>query len=423
MIGTGIFTTTGLMLASLQSGWLVMLCWLLGGLVALCGALSYAELAVAMPEAGAEYAYLREIYGPLPAFLSGWISFLVGFSASIAASAVACAEYLSASGFLPGDSIARKSAAAGIVLALTFIHYCGVRVGGQVQNVLTGLNVILLGALVAWGFLAGQGDWRFLNSSSSFWAPGRSGQLGVSLLWVMFAYSGWNASAYLAEEVEQPERALPRSLFRGTVIVTALYLLLNLLLFYAAPPESLAGVIAVGKVGSERLFGAEAAKWLSALVSLVLLSALSAYVFIGPRVYYAMARDGLFFRSAMRVHPRFKTPGLSILAQGFCAAVIIVSGTFEELLTYAGFALGIFPCLAVAGLFRLRRSKRGRERPYSVPGYPLVPAFYLAATSCILIVALANRPGPSLAALASVAAGIPIYFFVRGKRPSPSQVG
>lgn len=416
MIGTGIFTTTGLMLARVESGGLVLVCWLLGGCVALCGALCYAELGAMMPRAGGEYIYLREIYGPLPAFLTGWTSFFVGFSAPIAATAVACAAYLSAAGALPDTWLAGKSTAIAIVTVLTAIHYRGGRLGTWVQNALTGLNLLLLGGLVLGGFAAGQGSWQFMERSSGFWTPGRSSQLGIALLWVMFAYSGWNASAYLGEEVERPAYTLPRSLALGSMIVIVVYLLVNLLFFFAAPAAALSGVVAVGETAAQRLFGSKAAAWLSALISLALLSSLSAYVFIGPRVYYAMARDALFFRFAACIHPRFETPGLSIAAQGACAVLLILSGTFEQLLTYIGFALGIFPWMAVAGLLLLRRREPARERPYRVWGYPLVPTFYLVAMAWILGVALINRPGPSLMAILTVAAGIPAYWFTVSRK-------
>jgi APA family basic amino acid/polyamine antiporter len=419
MIGTGIFTTSGLMLAHTESGWLVLLAWLLGGLVALAGALSYAELATMMPHAGGEYVYLREIYGPLPAFLTGWTSFFVGFSAPVAASAVACAKYLAAAGVLPETWVAEKSTAAGIVLALSAVHYCGLRLGARVQNFLTGLKLFLLFGLIAAGFAIGRGGWDFLGAASSFWDAGRPGQLGVTLLLAMFAYSGWNAAGYIAGEIEQPARNLPRSLLLGTLIVTLIYLLMNLLLFFAALPAQLRGIVPVGEVAAVQLFGTGAATMISTLIALALLSSLSAYVLIGPRVYYAMAKDGLFFRFAARVHPRFQTPGLSILAQAVCALAMILTGTFEQLLIYIGFSLGIFPLLAVAGVFVLRRRQPQRERPYRVWGYPLVPLFFLVVMVAVLIVGFVNSPKPSLIALATVAAGVPAYWLTVRQSSSP----
>ncbi|HEV8384710.1 MAG TPA: amino acid permease [Candidatus Acidoferrales bacterium] len=418
MIGTGIFTTTGLMLAHVESGWLVLLAWLVGGLVALAGALSYAELATMMPHSGGEYAYLREIYGPLPAFLTGWTSFFVGFSAPVAASAVACAKYLTAAGVLRESWLVEKTTAAGIVIALTAVHYCGLRVGARVQNLLTGLKLLLLFGLVAVGFAIGRGSWDFLGAASEFWNQGRPSQLGVTLLLAMFAYSGWNAAGYIGEEVEEPGRTLPRALLLGTLIVTLIYLLVNLLLFFAVLPGQLRGIVPVGEVAAVQLFGPGAAAIISSLIGLGLLSSLSAYVLIGPRVYYAMARDGLFFRFAARVHPRFHTPGLSILAQGLCALAMILTGTFEQLLTYIGFALGIFPLLAVAGVFVLRRREPARERPYRVWAYPVVPLFFLVTMTTILLVGFVNSPKTSLIALATVAAGVPAYWLIVRRAPA-----
>ncbi len=414
IIGTGIFTTTGLMLARVESGGLVLLCWLLGGLIALSGALCYAELAVMMPSAGGEYVYLRHIYGPLPAFLSGWISFFVGFSAPIAAIGLAIVFYLSAAGALPENVWAGKTVAVGVILVLTVIHYCGTRGGAVAQNVLTVLKLLLIAGLLLAGLTAGKADFSFLDRATKayadFWQGGEWSQMGIAMLWVMFAYSGWNAATYLGGEVKDPARTLPRSLLLGTVTVIVIYLLLNLFFFAAAPITSLSGEVAVGKVAVEHLFGDRAAVWLSWLIGLALLSSLSAYILVGPRVYYAMARDGLFFRAAATIHPKFHTPSYSILAQALCAVVLVLTGTFSGLLTYIGFALGLAPWLTVAGLMILRRREPGRERPYRVWGYPFVPLFYLLCSTGILVAAFLNSPGPSLAAIVTVLAGVPVYW-------------
>ncbi len=417
MIGTGIFTTTGLMLGVLDSGWMVLLCWLVGGMIAIAGALSYAELATMMPRAGGEYIYLREIYGPLPAFLSGWTSFFVGFSAPVAASAVAFATYLGAAGLLPQSWAAQKAASVGVILLLTGIHYTGLRFGSRVQSALTALNLVLLLGLIALGFSSERADFSFLAAGSGFWAAGKWSQMATPLLWVMFAYSGWNAAAYLGEEVEQPARTLPRSLLLGTATVIVLYLLLNLFLFAAAPQEKLRDVVAVAEIAVQQLFGSSAGRWLAIAVSLALVSAISAFMMIGPRVYYAMARDGLFFPFAGRIHPRFETPSFSIVAQGVCASLIALTGTFGQLLTYIGFALGIFPWLTVLGVLLLRSRRPAEPRPYRVWAYPLLPLFYLTLMTWVMSVSFVHNLKPSLIAIATVAAGAPAYFLVGRKRP------
>jgi APA family basic amino acid/polyamine antiporter len=417
MIGTGIFTTTGFMLGFGLSPRVVLLCWLLGGLIALAGALCYAELATTMPHAGGEYVYLREIYGPLPAFLTGWTSFFVGFAAPGAAAAVGAAKYLAAAELIPAGPFAEKSLAVLFVAALTAVHFCGLRLGTRVQNVLTGLNVTLLLVLIAAGLAASRADWSFLGNATGDASPVAPLGLGTALLLAMFGYSGWNAAAYLSEELRDPARTLPRSLLLGTAAVTALYLLLNLVYFAGATPPQLAGQVAVAEIAVRNLFGSVAAGWLAVLIALGLVSALSAYTMIGPRVYYAMARDGLFFRFAARVHPRFRTPSFSIVAQGVIAALMAATGTFEQLLFYIGFALMIFPWMAVLGVLLLRRREPQRDRPYRVWGYPLTPVFFLLAMAAIMVVSFLGRPGPALWAIGTVAAGIPAYFLiVRNKR-------
>jgi len=410
MIGTGIFTTSGLMLGILDSGWLVLLCWLLGGLIALAGALCYAELAAAMPQAGGEYVYLRKIYGPLPAFLSGWTSFFVGFSAPVAAASVAWATYLAAAGLLPQTWFAQKIASVLMIAALTAVHFRGLRLGSRVQGLLTASNLVLLLALILGGLGSGKADWSFLAAGSPFWSPGNAGQMATALLWVMFAYSGWNATAYLAEEVQRPERTLPRSLGTGTAAVVLLYLLLNIFLFAAAPQSELRGAIPVTEIAVTRMFGAGAGRWLAIAVSVALISAMSAFMMIGPRVYYAMARDGLFLAFAARIHPRFATPSYSVVAQGLCAALMALTGTFAQMLTYIGFALGIFPWLTVLGVLVLRRREPGHPRPYRVWGYPVLPLFYLILMGWVIGAAFFNDMVPPLVALATIAAGIPAYY-------------
>jgi APA family basic amino acid/polyamine antiporter len=411
MIGAGIFTTTGLMLAEVRSPALVLLVWFLGGMIALAGALCYAELAAAMPRAGAEYLYLREIYGPLPAFLTGWTSFFVGFSAPIAASAAGGGQYL-AGALMPGREagereVAARAIGAAAVILFSLIHASGVRFGSRVQNALTLLKVSLLGAMLLAGF-------------ASAAPPGRAGAtgeprlagVGISLLWAMFAYSGWNAAAYLGEEVERPERTLPRALLSGTLAVMLIYLGVNAQLLASPSVQELVGEVNVFQLALRQLFGEGAGRGAAVLVFLTLLSSLSAFVFIGPRVYFAMARDGLFFRAAAAIHPRFGTPARAIWAQAAFAVLVVLISAYDKLLTYIGFALGIFPMMAVAGVILLRRREPGRARPYRVWGYPFTPLFFLASMLAILTVSFFGRRQESLIALATVAAGIPAYWLL-----------
>jgi APA family basic amino acid/polyamine antiporter len=412
MIGAGIFTTSGLLMAGLYNPLLMLLLWLVGGVLALCGALCYGELGAAMPEAGGEYVYLTRLYHPLLGFLTGWVSIMAGFSAPIAAASLGCSEYLASAFpalFAWGHPILLKRILAlAVIIIFTAIHYRGISFGAAVQNWLTALKVLLIVALITAGFAVGRGDLGHLFEGRSFTLDFSGFKtIGLSLMWIMFAYSGWSASSYLGAEIRDPVRNLPRSLLFGTGLVTLLYFLLNLLFVYAAPPEEMSGVIAIGGLTAGRLFGDSVQSLISLLIAFALLSAISAFIILGPRIYFAMARDGCFFRMAGEIHPTFRSPHKSIVLQSLIAALMILTGTFDQILTYMGFSLGIFPLFAVFGVFRLRR--------YSIsvapmPLYPLAPLVFLTAGIGILVFAYLERPVESTIALLMVTAGIPAWF-------------
>lgn len=415
IIGAGIFTTSGLLAGMLPSpGW-VLVCWVFGGLIAMCGALCYTELATRMPEAGGEYVYLKRLYHPSLGFLTGWTSFIVGFSAPIAASAMGFSEYFFSGlqpDFLPPGStalvVAKKLTAAAVIAVFTALHYHGVRAGTRVQNTLTAVKIVIVLGLSVAGLAVGGNRLPALTAGQTGvwqWTA-----VGTAMMLVMFAYSGWNASAYIAEELKNPRRTVPVSLLAGTGVVIALYVAVNAFIFRSVPFEETRGVIAIVEMASVAAFGDWMGRGLGLLVSVALLSSLSAYVIIGPRVYFAMARDGLFFRFASVVHPRYSVPGRSIALQGGLAATMVLIGSFEQLLIYLGFALGIFPWLAVAGIFIARRRGVGDGTAVKTPGYPVLPAFFLLVMLVLMVVAFVNRPFESAAAILTVAAGIPVYF-------------
>jgi basic amino acid/polyamine antiporter, APA family len=421
MIGAGIFTTSGLLMAGLNSPVLMIILWAVGGIIALCGALSYGELGAAMPGAGGEYLFLSRIYHPLFGFLSGWVSFIVGFSAPIAASAMGFSEYfcravpampewISSAGIM-NEVWLKKLISVSIILIFTFIHYRGIKAGARIQNLLTILKVLLIGVLLVAGFSSAEGT--FTNfSREKLVNPGFAGwkTIGLSLMWIMFAYSGWNASTYLGAEIKNPVKTLPRSLIYGTGIVVFIYLALNVLYVYGINPEQMKGVISVGGLAMGNLFGQSAEILFSLLIGFVLFSSLSAFIIIGPRVYYSMAKDGLFFKSVARIHPRFGVPSNSILLQCLIACILALSGSFEQVLTYMGFALGIFPILTVAGVFLLRKSDPNALR---LPGFPLVQVVYIAVGIMILLLSFLERPAESSIALGTVLIGIPMYFIFK----------
>jgi len=429
MIGAGIFTTSGLLMQDLHNPLVMLILWLVGGLVALCGAFSYAELGAAIPEAGGEYAFLSRMYHPLAGFLSGWVSLIAGFSAPIAASAIGFSEYafrafpeLSAAVLGP-DTIhevwAKRLISLLVIALFTGIHMRGIEFGARVQNGLTLLKIFLITGLIVVGFSAGSGEWTHLTPAKPFGFSGTDWQtFGLSLLWIMFAYSGWNASTYIGSEIRNPKRNLPLSLLLGTGIVTVIYMFMNLFYVYAVDPESMEGVISIAGLAVGRAFGQAMDSLVSLLIAFALFSSLSAYIILGPRVYYAMARDGLFFKSLSVVGAASRAPYRAVLLQGIIASLMVLTGSFDQILTYMGFSLGIFPLLAVASLFRLRRTGQSIVR---LPGYPFLPSIYLLMGAMMLLLSFLERPLESSLAIGTVLAGIPVFLSFRKRQTGQRQ--
>ncbi|ACY14464.1 APC family permease [Haliangium ochraceum] len=407
MIGTGVFTSTGFMVPNLESG-PILINWLLGGVLALCGAATYAELGTLMPRVGGEYVYLREAYHPSVGFLSGWVSLFAGFSAPIAGAGLAFGAYLHAI----APALPAKGAALALIIALTALHMADVVWGSRIQTGFTLLKVALILVFIGLGFGVGEGDWSNLDSavpdaSSSVLAPA----FWISLVYVSFSYSGWNAAAYVAGEIRDPQRVLPRALLLGTAIVTALYLALNLLFLYAAPAEALAGKAEVGHVAAVALFGERAGGWLSTIIALALVSAVSAMVMAGPRVYTAMAEDGLFF-SFLAARNRRGAPLGSVALQGALACILVMIASLRELIQYIGFTLSIIAALTVLSVFvlRVRRPELARaaaaavaeagsgKRPYRTWGWPVTPLLFVLLSLWMAAHLVINQPGPTLIA-------------------------
>lgn len=421
MIGAGIFTTSGLLMKDLRSPLLMLGLWVAGGIIALSGALCYGELGAAIPRAGGEYVFLSRLFHPLFGFLSGWVSFFVGFSAPIAASAIGFSEYLtqafpglqnlSGSGGSMEAVLLKKSYAIFLILVFTLIHLRGIVFGARVQNFLTLAKIGLIAGLIILGLSSGRGNMANLWEDGGFQFDfGGWKIIGLSLMWIMFAYSGWNASAYIGSEVKNPKKNMPLSLLLGTSAVMLLYFLLNLFYIYGIPADEMKGVISIGGLAIGNLFGKSLGNAVSLMIAVALFSSLSAFIILGPRVYYAMAKDGYFFKFVADVHPVFHVPSKSIILQGLISAVIVLSGTFEQILTYMGFSLGIFPLLAVIGVFKLRN--RG-ESVYKMPGFPFVPLLYILTGLLILVLGFLRSPIPSSIAILTAATGVPAYFFFK----------
>ncbi len=430
MVGTGVFTTSGFILKELGDPQALLLCWLIGGLFAFCGALCYGELGARFPRAGGEYVFLKESFGRPLAFLSGWISLFVGFSAPIAAASIAFASYFHQALGIPAGSEWVFSPfgvplitlswfnliAICVIILFTFIHYHGLRTGTRVQNWLTLFKITLIIAFIIAGFSFGEGSFTHFNSTQGLLGSLSSEKFAVSLIFVSFAYSGWNAAAYIGGEIIRPQRNIPAALLIGTTVVILLYLLLNALYLYAAPVAQLAGELEIGATAAVSLFGGNISRFFSGAVALGLLSVVSAMVMTGPRIYYAMAKDGLFFPIFGRLNPLRKTPASSIFLQAGIAAVMVLSASFETLLIYIGFTLSLCSMLTVVGLIRIRRREGKRKDIYQTPGYPVTPLLFIAANSWIIFFSVKSRPVAVLFAVGTIAAGMAIYLFFAPKK-------
>lgn len=418
VVGTGIFTTTGFLARDLGHPGLVLSVWLVGALIALAGALCYSELGAAFPVAGGEYTYLRRAYGPFVGFLSGWTSFTIGFSAAIAAGAVSFAAYFLQ--LLPlGDESGSLPTVLALILlwSLTGFHLAGGGAGGILQQSLTVLKVGAILLFIAAGLMYGAGDWAHLAPMNTQPVPG-IGSYVVSLIFVLYAYSGWNAAAYLAGEIIDPARTIPRTMIGGTLFVALLYLILNGFYFYALPVTELATppLLPVADKVARVMLGLEAGRFVTAILCLSIAGAVSAMVWVGSRVYYAMAQDGLTPSVFANTSGRQCTPVNAILLQSLWASVLILSGGFEQLVIYSGIALTIFSALAVAAVPILRLREPDLPRPYRTPLYPFIPAFYLLVSIVIIGCVIYERPLEGGIGIATVLAGTPLYLIWRRLR-------
>jgi APA family basic amino acid/polyamine antiporter len=398
MIGAGIFTTTGLLAASLGDERLILLAWLVGGALALAGALSYGELGAMMPEAGGDYASLTEIYGPRVGFVCGFVTFVAGFAAPIGGVALALGAYVQA--LRPETS---PPVTATVVIAiLTIAHASGVRAGARVNDVAAVLKLGVVVAFVVAGLLV-----------PATAEPGRAaptladpaGPFAAALVLIAFAYTGWNAAAYIGGEIRDPARLLPRALAVGTSIVTVLYLALNVVYFRAAAPAQLAGVEHVGDVAARRLFGPGIATVFDVGIVLVLLSTVSAFAMAGPRVTLAMARRGEIPAPFARSNAR-GAPAAAVVLLGLVALPFVWISGLQRTLEYVGVMLTSAAALAVFGVVVLRQREPARPRPYRVPAYPLTPLAFVALSAWMVVFAARDSPAPVLWSAATVAAGL-----------------
>jgi len=419
VIGAGVFTTTGFQAADLGNPYLILLLWVLGGVLAFCGALCFAELGAAMPGAGGEYVYLKETYGRAFGFMSAFVSLFAGFSAPIAAALKSLVIYLSA--FVPalasdnpivGNLPLYDIVAVALVWFLVSVQYFGQAKAVTFNNVITLIKVGGIIAIVLAAASVGKGDIANITFVSESYSAMESSAIftamATSLIFVMYCYSGWNAAAYVASEIIEPQRNLPRALLLGSAIVIVLYVCLNLVFLYGANVDLLAGKVEVGLVASRVLFGELGAKLVTLVLGVSLLASASAMTFAGPRVYYAMGKDVSSLRMLSRTSEG-GTPTTALIVQGVVASVIVLSGSIDQILQYAGFTLAFMSALAISCVLVLRIRHPEMPRPFKMWGYPLPPIFYIAVSLWTMYFAFQGRPMESTLALLTVALGGGIF--------------
>lgn len=416
MIGTGVFTSLGFQLLDIQSGFVLMMLWVVGGLTAICGALCYAELGAALPRSGGEYNFLTQVYHPAAGYISGWVSATIGFAAPTALASITFGTYLAS--VFPG--LSPTWLACGLVLALTAVHSSSRRNSGGVQRAFTAVKILLiLGfCLLSWVLVSEPQDVRFLPQSgdASLLA---SGGFAVALIYVNYAYTGWNAATYLTSELEDPQQSLTRILVIGTVTVMLLYLLLNFTFLYVAPMSAMAGKIEVGYVAAQHVFGSAGAAIMGVVLALLLISTVSAMVLAGPRVLQVMGQDFPAFRLLARTNVH-GVPHIAVMLQSSIALAFILTASFESILVFAGFTLGLNTFFTVLGVVVLRLRQPDLVRPYRVLLFPLPVLVFLGITGWTLFYILMQRPLEGLMGLAIVVSGAVLYFVtVRFGRTTP----
>ncbi len=411
MVGTGIFTTTGILLEQVPSASAVLWAWIIGGVVAFFGALSYAELVAMYPKNGGEYQLLSTVYHPVLGFVAGWISLIVGFSAPIASAAMAFGKYATHS--LPG--LSEFWAAFAVIIALSVVHAVKVTLGSAVQNFFTVLKILLVGGFIAGGLMLG--DFTHITSDSpldtfnTMLTPG----FAVGLIYVTYAYTGWNGSAYIAGEIKNPSKALPKALALGTLVVTLIYLGLNVVFLSAAPVSELSGSIEIGAVVASSFFGESAGRIFSAVIALLLVSSLSAMIMAGPRIYQAMGADYPILKVLSR-RKGDSGPFYAIILQAVIAIGMLLTARFDELITYMGFTLSVNAVLTVIGVFVMRLRKPDAERPYKCWGYPVTPVLFILLSLWMIVFTIVQTPGVALAGAGTILVGVVLYYIAKPRK-------
>jgi basic amino acid/polyamine antiporter, APA family len=422
IIGGGIFTTTGLMARDLGDPMLILVLWTIGGLFAIGGAMVYGELGSRLPHAGGDYVYLRETYGPLVAFLSGWTSFTIGFGAAVAASSISFSAY--AIRILPiSDESGWRAKGLSLTLLwlVTLIHCRGLAGGGRLQRVITSAKVVAIGILIFGGLTATSAHWEWLSNRQTVNAP-TAGSVGIALVIVIYCYLGWNVAGFIATEINDPRRTLPRVMIGGTAFVTSLYVLLNLVYLSSLSITGLAEepIVPVAEKSAAALWGPDSGHLVAILLCLSIAGAVSAMTWAGPRVYWAMAQDGVITPWLAYRHPQTGVPARAIVFQTLWASILVLSGTFEQLIIYSGMVLAFFMGLTLSTIFPLRLIRPQPNHTYRSPWYPVLPTVLISGAMLVVAIGVLQRPVEALYGAATVVGGLPLYFYWKPKGARPS---
>lgn len=418
MIGTGIFTSLGFQVLELRTGFALLFLWLLGGISSLIGAMAYAELGTAMPRSGGEYHFLSRVYHPALGFVSGWISFIVGFAAPAAAAASALSAYLMAAiGISPREGFFNAGQITSILVIglLSMLHARFKRAGASFQNIMTSLKILVLLLFILAGFLSNTDQSLDFSPNAASLKEIISPAFAIAIFFVSFAYSGWNAAAYIIGEMDRPGRNIPISLILGTLLVTGLYIGITFVFLKVIPLGTMAGKIEIGFLFGKELLGVDAGRVMGGLFSLLLFSTVSSLVITGPRVTQVMGEDypGIRWFSHTSI---FDTPARAIYIQAGIAIVYLITSTFEQMITYIGFTLNLMTLLTVLGMMLNRRNlPPGNASVYRVRPYPLLPIIFLMINTWIMIFGLVYRPVASFAGIITAVLGLLAWFWLKHK--------
>lgn len=411
MIGTGVFTSIGFQVMGIQSGFAILMLWVVGGILALCGALTYGEIGVAFPQSGGEYNYLSKLYHPVVGYISGWVSVTVGFAAPIAAASMALAQYVTK--LYP--QVNALVLAISVILVITAVHSINLKAGGLFQRIFTVAKVVCIVMFIGFGLFHTPEHVTDFSPSSNAWKDVFSASFAGSLIYVTYAYSGWNAASYISGEIKNVKKNLPKALLVGTLVVMLVYALLNYVFLYSVPVNELKGVVEVGYLSANKIFGHDTGQFMSLVIALLLVSTISAMVLAGPRVMQSMGKDmrGLGFFSKVNKN---EVPYVAIITQSCISIALVLTSSFESLITYVGFTLNLFTFLTVLGIFILRYKHKHVERSYKTFLYPVTPLLFLLIILWILINILINKPMESFYGLGTIVLGAIAYYFSQNKK-------